>query len=1211
MNRGSNLIITGAILLSVVLSSGRSTRPEQGNATPINKDSAQKSATTRAILPVAANVRQVRKKRGDIEAEAEQDYSADFQALIEDGCPLRAANGTCLVKPQNFVIAIVPDPVRTHLALQFDRSIDAIEDAAQDENYIFDRAFIPWDSHLRQESDDLEKRVQATWYEHAMHNYPGLIIFRGTRENGNRALFVLVVTETPTGGVSKEQFDYAIRQIKTISGVKDLASQKSWGWTNGTCESQTPGCVPRGLRILGPTFSGSLASLRQLVSCDHGKPQYPLVSIHSGSISSRDELLDFDRSGQACGVHLVSFQESDDVVIDRFLQFLTTTTYSRRNWNYNRDEVAILSEDESAYGRPDESAGGVNVGGKDVLKLYFPREISQLRTAYQKDVESASDQDSHGPPRDILRPSAELPGVDSDTVQSYSSSQMPLSQEGVMLGVVSELRRHNSLFIIVRATDPLDTLFLAHYLRSAYPQGRIASIGADMLFRREAEDPQLHGVLALSTYSPAIAANHSFRSYEEGHVERVFPSSTEIGTVNAMRSLLTAWVTDNINYDVDYDYTCCRGNGWRHEIKSHEGPVTLYEYGQTYEDNDEYTALQRTFDAPPVHVLALGRDDYWPIVSLGPYLCERIASTLPRVANQVSKPLEPIKIHRSWEIVELLAMAIGLGFASRLWFASVFSRTQDLAKYAPALADARSTPIMIAGLSVMLTMLFLLWPRKHGAQSNWSFVERALIGTLIVVFILTVNDRVSRLVFADGPELKTRDWRKTVWWIERLAPLVAFMIVFGFFVHGVVKSNPEPTLTLLVRFTSLRAIQLTSGLSFIVPLFFFFAVWIWWAEHVASGLTLLDERRPRLPQGMRNNKVMGLSEQMQYRLTNVYRLDWRHAVFYWGILACCVTGFRYLTEKRHPVLTLETPSLETFLWLFFALAIALIIVSALRLWGIWLATRTLLVSLDSVPLRRGFKRIKGYSWGPIWQLGAGSFEEFQRLQARVREAADLAMAVVPIRFGKLEEELSRTRDLFRQAKQQPHRFSTGWWRRQRTEVQLVRQFSEYQKAMAQLAGAALDYIASTWPEEGVDPNAKVRPEIRRCEQFVCLVYISLLLGLLVRIRTLIVAIGGMYVLAFIGLQLYPFEPRAALQATMVVLLAFVVLVVALVFGQVHRDATLCAITDTNPGELGPDFWLRMANFVALPLLSLLVSQFPSINRALYTWLQPAIQALNR
>jgi antibiotic biosynthesis monooxygenase (ABM) superfamily enzyme len=77
------------------------------------------------------------------------------------------------------------------------------------------------------------------------------------------------------------------------------------------------------------------------------------------------------------------------------------------------------------------------------------------------------------------------------------------------------------------------------------------------------------------------------------------------------------------------------------------------------------------------------------------------------------------------------------------------------------------------------------------------------------------------------------------------------------------------------------------------------------------------------------------------------------------------------------------------------------------------------------------------------------------------------------------------------------------------------------------------------------------------------------------------------------------------------LLVYVIAVVTLVLAQLHRDATLSNLTNTKPGELGSDFWIRATSFIVLPLLTFLASQFPQINRLLYSWLEPALRALNK
>ena len=45
------------------------------------------------------------------------------------------------------IIAAVPDPLHTHLALQFDRDIDALVQAAGDNGYVPSNYWLPWQSH--------------------------------------------------------------------------------------------------------------------------------------------------------------------------------------------------------------------------------------------------------------------------------------------------------------------------------------------------------------------------------------------------------------------------------------------------------------------------------------------------------------------------------------------------------------------------------------------------------------------------------------------------------------------------------------------------------------------------------------------------------------------------------------------------------------------------------------------------------------------------------------------------------------------------------------------------------------------------------------------------------------------------------------------------------------------------------------------------------
>ena len=68
-------------------------------------------------------------------------------------------------------------------------------------------------------------------------------------------------------------------------------------------------------------------------------------------------------------------------------------------------------------------------------------------------------------------------------------------------------------------------------------------------------------------------------------------------------------------------------------------------------------------------------------------------------------------------------------------------------------------------------------------------------------------------------------------------------------------------------------------------------------------------------------------------------------------------------------------------------------------------------------------------------------------------------------------------------------------------------------------------------------------------------------------------------------------------------------VTVLVYSQMSRDATLSHITNTKPGELGFDFWVKLLGFGLGPLIGLLTTLFPSITDFAFSWLQPSVAAL--
>jgi hypothetical protein len=94
----------------------------------------------------------------------------------------------------------------------------------------------------------------------------------------------------------------------------------------------------------------------------------------------------------------------------------------------------------------------------------------------------------------------------------------------------------------------------------------------------------------------------------------------------------------------------------------------------------------------------------------------------------------------------------------------------------------------------------------------------------------------------------------------------------------------------------------------------------------------------------------------------------------------------------------------------------------------------------------------------------------------------------------------------------------------------------------------------------------------------------------------------------VGISSYPFDPLPVIGAVFLILFVLVGATIIFVYAEMSRDATLSHLTNTNPGELGMSFWIKMATFGIGPLLGLLTTLFPSMTDFVVSFLQPGAQA---
>jgi hypothetical protein len=142
-----------------------------------------------------------------------------------------------------------------------------------------------------------------------------------------------------------------------------------------------------------------------------------------------------------------------------------------------------------------------------------------------------------------------------------------------------------------------------------------------------------------------------------------------------------------------------------------------------------------------------------------------------------------------------------------------------------------------------------------------------------------------------------------------------------------------------------------------------------------------------------------------------------------------------------------------------------------------------------------------------------------------------------------------------------------------------------------------------------DPVQDVPSYIRIAEEFVAIRYVSLIRAVLVNLRRLMTFIWCAFVLSIVAWNSYPFQPREWIDAAFTALLLILGTGMVWVFAQMHRDAILSRVTKTQSNELGIDFYFRIATFGALPLLTWLAYQFPSIGDSVFKFLQPGLEVV--
>lgn len=531
-----------------------------------------------------------------------------------------------------YVIALAPDPVHTRLSLYFDRTMEAIQAAAQDETYVYDSSWLPW----QLDSKDYPVRADENAEEdaaEAREGCPGMILFRRRGREGeapaySQGMAVFVVADEPTQGVNPSEWNEAIRVIAGQARPHETT-----------------------LSVLGPTFSGSLPSLARLVGEGSlfQRSNFQAATIYSGAVSSCGAITRFIRTtAQANGppISFGAFSENSELEIYRLLNH-----YELKGQKLT--DVAIVSEDETAYGQSDAEHGAAPQGGTDQtgkkgiageaggnpcaydygtsnvpVWLFYPRDISAMRAAYMEQSIFSKQRQEGGENlsmRRVLHPTAPVESTSAtDTIMHYSQGEVPLDEEARLYELVSFLRSHHTHYLVLRGTNPDDLLFLTRFFHHSYPGGRIILLHSDEMLRREIDTSEFRGVMLLTNYPLLPREQHWTRligrnldGKVDRHVHRIFAADTIQGEYLAARFLF-----DVKPGPVRHDSFALYRETFKENLPDYAEPIWFH-YGSPSSDDElchgskpPCYRLPDQYVSPPTWLVTVGRDGSWPIAVL-------------------------------------------------------------------------------------------------------------------------------------------------------------------------------------------------------------------------------------------------------------------------------------------------------------------------------------------------------------------------------------------------------------------------------------------------------------------------------------------------------------------------------------------------------------------------------------------------------------------
>ncbi|ADV82189.1 hypothetical protein [Terriglobus saanensis] len=1160
---------------------------------------------------------------GAVKADANEHQNAIPQNLKTTGLDLTCSPNAdkenkghrCRV-----LIATLPDPLQSANLLEFDRDLEALQEAVSTAGYDFESMYTPWNLADLEEPKDPKGSREAMHYRRLFGDEPGAMLFHGrpapdgaqnspVPRMGSELLMLLLVPESPTYGLNMHA------AVEALSAIDQLKS--SFNFSTDFSPS-----TKDGIFWIGPNYSASAAGLYHLAKVKDAQPFYAI----SGSITSERAIsllkavrtLKADKSSSTNSTEDVTTAPSDRASLEYLLE-------SGLIGEGKRAPVAVLQENESAYGSEDIHLKPSHEG-PEIRTFRYPRGISHVRGLFGKQLTNFKPQNAEAPTAQDSKSLFDFTDALQQPLDSPPefAAQSPYSNEGVLAAIATSVEHIGAKAIVILATDPLDQLFLARYFHQKVPNARVVLLSAERLLPELRGQYDLDGTLSVSRfplfddaflYAPTVGQSRHSLSFMNSTQEGIF--------LAALQQI---------------------------------APL------QVFEDEKSH-ALEKL----SLWIGVSSHGSYWPVHRAPPAALpgEHSLRNSYAITNIPEDPLPKLwliatSIALVCAAVHVFLFLVGGPFHAR-WRASDrgwikgFSRHRVLTFYLADNVDAsdpsqwrrelgRQYWLLSASTQIVLVLAWLVLPAivfvsshdkdpsiPHKLETFLRATDFGVspFGIVALVILLAACVPCLWLTFSFylrrfGGTFDMPFWRFV--WLPLLSLLwlvFNLVVLFHELADGTVGS-----------LFALRCVHLASGASPLLPLLLASAGLLTAAAVNLNALTLARDRDPQvplLPPGL--GVDAGTMDLCRKRLTD--RIEC------WGFLPppeglVLLLGVLLACAVLHPFLLFSSIDGQWMTMLYgytFITALWTIAWLWVRFIAIWKLLRFLLELLEGSPMRFAFSRLpKVFSLAPIWSY-AGlrrtlilpmRWFEYRKVAPRVvtperavDQIAGEAKFIDRIVSGLGSDEMLLDR-VYVEFSEDQNRYATlllrhpvlkATWQRGGPDIDTDRASegsSDPGKATKQLSSVCRDDLPVPCGTSFPSP----------CEVAVANEYIAMRFGAYVRYVTL--QLKNLMTFMSMGLFLllvaavsYPFQEPQNIAWSLIVIVAILLFGIGTVLLQMDRDSILSRMSETPPGEVKRGaFLLHMLSVGGLPVLTALSAVFPSMGNVLFSWIQPMLTALH-